>query len=193
MSTCDRSVKPLLTAELDELAGEADTELGRRIRDCPHWSAAARKILAANVVLNASLSERQALQSAALLARARSRDPAPGASRPGGWREGWLWLANRPAFGWVGAAIGLVAVATILLVFTLPQEQQPSPELAAEQAAGERTSQPLVVDAPGYDVAVIPTENPDVTIIWFAEERDDADVVEAIRDGPIAVGPANGL
>lgn len=189
MSACHRPVEALLTAELDELAGEADTELGRHVRDCPHCSAAARKILAANEALNASLSQRRVLHSASLLARARSREHAPRASRPR-WRA--RWLAYGP-LGWVGAGIGLVAVATVLLVLTLPREPLPSPELAAEQTAAGRASQPLMVDAPGYDVAVIPTENPDVTIIWFAKERDDEDVVDAIRDGPIAVDPANGL
>ncbi|MDE0661703.1 MAG: hypothetical protein OXI79_18870 [Gammaproteobacteria bacterium] len=186
MTACDRPVEPLLTAALDELAGTADTELSRHVRDCPHCAAAARKILAANDALDASLREGFVLHRASLLARAPSKEPTPGASRRR-WRA--PWPANRPALGWVAAAVGLVAVATVIVVVTPRQEPLPSPRLAAEPPATEQASQPLTVDAPGYDVAVIPTENPDVTIIWFAKETDDADVV----DGPIAVDPTSGL
>ena len=190
MTTCERPVAPLLTAELDELAGKADTELAGHVRECPHCAATARKILAANDALNASLSHARAVHSASLLLAARSGAQAMGADRPR-WRP--EWLANGPTLGWVAAAVGLVAVATVLLVVSALQEPVPSPESAAEQRAVEHASQPLIVDAPGYDVAIIPTENPDVTIVWFSKESDDADAVDAIRDGPIAVDPANGL
>ena len=190
MTHCDRPVRPLLTAELDELAGQADTELSRHVRDCPHCAAAARKILAANDVLNASLAQRPVLRSASLRAQARAKAQVHGANRPP-WRAGWL--LNRPAIGWVAAAVGLVAVATTILVVSALKEPMPSRKLAVEHPATGQAAQPPTVDAPGYHVAVIPTESPDVTIIWFTKENDAADGADAIRDGPIAVDPVNGL
>lgn len=180
MSAREGPVEALLTAELDELAGEADTELGRLVRDCPHCAAAARKILAANEALNASLTSSRATNASALMARARSSER----SRASGWRmrwpvipAGWLWTA---------ATVGTLAVWAIMVVFawrtTSPADPESRPEVAAEPAE-------LSVDAPGYSVAVIPTSNPDITIIWLTKESDDGQHADAIRDGPITVGP----
>ena len=190
MSNCKRPLEPMLTAELAELEGIAVTDLGRHVRVCPHCSAAARKILAANAVLDASLAEGRAIYSGSLLARARSTEQAPGMGR---FRWSGGWLAIGPTLGWAAGAIGVLAFATVLLVVAPRHEPLPDAESPPGLTAAELTTQPPLIHAPGYDVAVIPTENPDVTIIWFSKENDDADATDAIRDGPIAVGPANGL
>lgn len=191
MNACDRPVEPLLTAELDELAGQADTELGRHVRDCPHCSATARKIMAANVALNASLAEARVLHSDSLIARARLREKTAVAGRS--------WWGTRvppaqPAWRWAlpAAAVGTLAIAAILLWVVGSEEARPgSDEVASTGFA--RTVEPVHVDAPGYAIAVIPTANPDLTIIWFSKEGDDDHQVDDIRDGPIAVGSPNGL
>ncbi|MDE0037487.1 MAG: hypothetical protein OXU77_07990 [Gammaproteobacteria bacterium] len=192
MSACKRPVDPLLTAELDELAGEADTELGRHVRDCPRCSATARKILAANVSLNASLAERRVLPGESLIARARSMQISPAAGRA--WWRAQMPVAQ-PAWRWVpaAAAVGTLAIAAILLAVIGSEESLPGPEWDPNQTTPDYAGQPLLVDAPGYNVAVIPTANPDITIIWFSKESDDVQNVDPVRDGPIAIGSGNGL
>lgn len=192
MSTCDHPVEPLLTAELDELAGDADTELGRLVRDCPHCSAAARKILAANVALNASLAEGRIRHADSLIARARFKEETVGADR-------FWWRARAPvaapAWRWIpaAAAVGTLSIAAILLALVDSEEPLPGPEWNPDATAPEYAAQPLLVDAPGYNVAVIPTANPDITIFWFSKENDDAQEVDPVLDGPIAIGTPNGL
>lgn len=188
MSASGRPVEALLTAELDELAGEADTELGRLVRDRPHYAAAARKILAANVALSASLAEGGVLRSDSLITRARSKEETA--------VEGRSWWRARvpaapPAWRWipVAAAVGTLAVAAVLLAVVGSDEPLPSPEWDPETTSAEYAAQPLLVDAPGYNVAVIPTANPDITIFWFSKENDDAQEVDPVRDGPIAIDP----
>lgn len=191
MSTRDRPVEALLTAELDELAGEADTELGRLVRECPHCSAAARKILAANVVLNAALDEGRLPHADSLITRARSRQKTTAAVRTW-WRA--RVPAAPPAWRWVpvAAAVGTLSIAAILLALVDSEEPLPGPEWNPTTTP-EYAAQPLLVDAPGYNVAVIPTANPDITIFWFSKENDDAQEVDPVRDGPIAIGAPNGL
>lgn len=185
MSAREDPLKALLTAELDELAGEADTELGRLVRDCPHCSAAARKILAANEALNATLAASRVVDAPALVARARSSQR----SKASGWRMRWPAIPS--AWPWAAATVGALAVWTILVVFAWRTESPTDPETRPEVPA-EHAESPLV-DAPGYSVAVIPTTNPDITIIWLTKESDDGEQVDAILDGPIAVDPPNGL
>lgn len=191
MSTSDRPAAALLTAELNELTGEADTELGRLVRDCPHCSAAARKILAANVVLNAALDEGRVLHADSLITRARSRQETTAAVRSR-WRA--RVPAAPPAWRWIpaAAAVGTLSIAAILLALVDSGEPLPGPEWDPDAAMSEYATQPLLVDAPGYNVAVIPTANPDITIFWFSKENDDAQEVDPVRDGPIAIDP-NGL
>ena len=192
MSACDRPAGPLLTAELDELAGEADTELGRHVRDCPHCSAAARKILAANGTLNASLAEEGVLHAESLITRARSKEKTAVSGRA------W-WQVRAPAvpsaWRWIpaAAAVGTLAVAAILLAVVGSEKSLPGPEWHADTTSPGYAAQPLLVDAPGYNVAVIPTANPDITIFWFSKENDDAQEVDPGRDGPIAIGAPSGL
>ncbi len=184
MSGCERPVAPLLTAELADLEGVAETDLGRHVRDCPHCSAAARRILAANRVLNASLAEEREVHGGLLITRARSLERA--------WRfDHARWRARWPALGLAAAAIGLVSISVVMLavVARAPSGNEP----ISSQSAVDVTPQTLEVDAPGYRVAVIPTANPDLTIILFSREDDDGQQPGDVRNGPIAVGPANGL
>jgi len=192
MSSCDRPVAALLTAELDELAGQADTELGRHVHDCPHCSAAARKILAANVVLNDSLVPERTTDVRDLVLRVRS-GKAVSVAVPA-WRQ-LRWPGLQPGWRWapIAAGIGIFAIAAILLAVVGIEEPLSGPEWAPNPITPEYASQPLLVDAPGYNVAVIPTANPDITIFWFSKENDDAQEVDPIRDGPIAIGSGNGL
>lgn len=179
-----------MTAELDELAGEADTELGRHVRDCPHYSAAARKILAANVMLNDSLVVQRTTDAGDLVARARSGERVSVAVPA--WRQ-LRWPGRQSDWRWAAAGIGALAIAAILLAVVGREEPLSGPHWAPGQITPEYASQTLLVDAPGYNVAVIPTANPDITIFWFSKENDDAQRVDPVHDGPIAIGRGNGL
>ena len=192
MSTCERPLEPMLTAELAELEGTADTDLGRHVRDCPRCSAAARKILAANAVLNDSLVAQRTPDTRDLVDKARSGEAAT-APIPA-WRQ-LRWPGTQPGWRWVpiAAGIGTLAIAAILLAVVGSEEPLPGPEWKADPITSEYGTQPLLVDAPGYNVAVIPTANPDITIFWFSKEDDDVQEVDPVRDGPIAIGPGNGL
>lgn len=191
MSSCDHPGAPPLTAAPDELAGQADTELSRHIRDCPQCSAAARKILAANAALGTVLAERSPTDALRLIAQARSA-----ANTPEGKKDArWSWsLAMEAGWRWVPiAGGGILAAAVLLLAVVGSEEPLPGPEWDPHEVASEYAAQPLLVDAPGYNVAIIPTANPDITIFWFSKEYDDAQYVDAVRDRPIAIGPGNGL
>ena len=192
MSACDRAAGALLTAELDELAGAADSALGRHLRDCPHCSATARKILAANEALHAALAEGRVPEGESLIARARAGEKTTAAGRT---RWGARVPGAQPAWRWVPgvAAVGALAIAAILLAVVDSEEPLSGPEWDPHPVTPEYAAQPLLVDAPGYNVAVIPTANPDITIFWFSKENDDVREVDPVRDGPIAIGPGNGL
>ena len=192
MSSCDRPQDALLSAEPDELAGRAETELSRHVRVCPHCSAKARTILAAIGALHRDLDAGRAVDAVgkeALIARARAQPET--STRRFAWRHTrWSALDEWPSLR-AAAALGAIAVAAITVLFAVGgrEETLPGPE-----SVPERTPKaPLLVDAPGYNVAVIPTTNPDITIFWFSKENDDAQQADAVRDGPIAIGPGNGL
>ena len=191
MTSCDRPLDGLLSAELDELAGRAETELSRHVRVCPHCSARARKILAASGALHRGLDAGRAVDAVdkeALIARARSET----STRRFTWRD-TRWSA--PFGDWAGlraaAALGAMAVVAITVLFAVGGREETLPD--AESLPEPIHNKPLLVDAPGYNVAVIPTTNPDITIFWFSKENDDAQQADAVRDGPIAIGPGNGL
>ena len=189
MSECSRPVDALLVADLAELTGDADTDLGRHVRACPRCSARAREIVAANGRLDRTFGAEAVIDASALIARARS-DPAspmgPFDLRNARWIPHWShWVPVRAA----GAAGALVVLTVALLVTIVARREPPSSVVPVP----EGPVVPLVVDAPGYDVAVIPTANPDLTIIWFSKEKDDAKPMDAARDGPAGVGPGNGL
>ena len=186
MSECDRPLATLLTAEVDELAGRSETEVSRHVRDCPRCGSAARSILAANDALDDALGGGKAINVETLIARAHANtEPARPRSRRPRWsvpRIGWLPLG-------AAAALGVLAATVIALLVPTNTTEQPLP--GVEWFA--QPEEPVVVDAPGYNVAVIATTNPDITIFWFIKETDDAPPTDSPYDGPIAIGPGNGL
>ena len=91
---------------------------------------------------------------------------AAGRERSGRTLRPWRWPAMVPA--WAAAGVGVAAVGAALL-FGI--SRQPAVELAYDwQPPPPAPSQP-VVTAPNHNVAVIHTDNPDITIFWFWSDR----------------------
>lgn len=176
MNRCARLAE-LLTAEPDELAARADTDLARHIGECPHCAAAARAMLAANEGLREVLEVPGRVDVDAVLGKARADAKR---SPPG--RRAWFTV---PAPARVVAATSLVAA--IAVAVALKMHHQADKSLPNEQWTPVAEEQPLLVDAPGYNVAVIPTTDPNITIFWFFKENDDDQDMD-MRGGLPAAG-----
>ncbi|MYD98041.1 MAG: hypothetical protein F4X98_11755 [Gammaproteobacteria bacterium] len=176
MSRCARLAE-LLTAEPDELAARTGSDLARHIRECPHCTTAARAMLAANDGFREVLEFPGRVDVDAVLRKAHT---ATTRSRPG--RRAWFTV---PAPARVVAATSLVAAFAVAVA--LKMHNQADKPLPNKQWTPLAEEQPVLVDAPGYNVAVIPTTNPDITIFWFFKENDDEQDVD-LRGGPPAVG-----
>ena len=179
MNRCARLAE-LLIAEPDELAARGDTDLARHIRECPHCAAAARAMLAANHGLREVLGVTGRVDVDAVLRKAHT---ATTRSPPG--RRAWFTV---PAPARVVAATSLAAA--IAVAVALKMHHQPDKPVPSEQWTPVAGEQPVLVDAPGYNVAVIPTTNSDITIFWFFKENDDDQDMD-MRGGPPAAGTDN--
>lgn len=179
MNRCAR-LPELLTAEPDELAARTDSDLARHVRECPHCATAARAMLAANDGLREVLGVPGQVDADAVLRKAR----ADAMRSPPGWRA-WFTI---PAPARVAAATSLVAAIAVAVVFKV--HHQADKPLPSRQLTPVAEEQPVLVDAPGYNVAVIPTTNPDITIFWFFKENDDDQDMD-MRGSPPAAATDN--
>lgn len=151
MSECTRSLEPLLEADLGVLAGEGDSELAKHIRGCGRCGGAAQAIREATGRLDEALSTAPAaLDLDAVLRRVE----VAAAGRPGPGVRGRF-----PAARWVA----LAAAATAALIIVGERE----PASIRRPTTPPRPTFPLVEPAADRSVAVIPTGNPDITIVWF--------------------------
>ena len=179
MTGCTRPLADLLVAEPDELAALAETDLAKHIRSCPHCAAAARRILAANDALREVLDVPNPVDANAVLRMASIET----VGRPLGR---WTWFAT-PAPIRVVAATSMVVVIAVAIALKMHHQDNPLPSEPWTPFAEE---QPVLVDAPGHNVAVIPTTDPDITIFWFYKENDDDQDMD-MRGGPPAAGTGN--
>lgn len=152
MTECARPLEALLDAELEELSGVAETDLGVHVRACARCAATARAILEGNDALDGVLGSVPPIDARALLARAqvevlpRVEKRAPRFGRR--WRQ--------------GAALAAAASIAALFVLSERDRSMPGVELAP------RPEVYSLVEAPAdLSVAVIQTDNPDITILWF--------------------------
>jgi predicted anti-sigma-YlaC factor YlaD len=152
----------LLVADLDELEGRTDTPLARHLRVCPSCRAAARRIVEDTAILAARLAvDAERPDADALLAAARAADPRAAVGlASAGWRLGPRELS------W----LGLAAAAGLAAVLLRPPPTPPDRSAASDVSAA---ALPLVEAAPDRDVAVLPTRDPDITVVWFFPPRSD--------------------
>jgi len=129
-----------------------DSLMGLHIAECAECGRAAARILQANARLHEALGHAPEVDIDAILARAglRSVATAEGHRRDGNRRY---------------RRVGLLAAvaASVAALFLLQQSDPPF----------QGVSPPVVATASGLDVRsdsdlmILPTENPDITVLWF--------------------------
>ena len=156
MTDCTTTRDWILEVDPEELeqgsaGGQAD-----HLAECPECRALADEILEAEAVLRDGLEQVEpALDVAAALERARA------AHRAGRVRRRWQ----------VAVPLAAAALGGLLLMgwpSPVPVSGFEPATLRAARALGLSGPRP-VVKAESQRVAVLPTENPNITIIWFME------------------------
>lgn len=156
---CRRPVADLLRADVDELHGNGSSELAGHIRDCERCGALARSILSGYEGLDDTLDPAVDVRERSIVALGRAR-----AARGVRHRSRWalpippVWTAATAAAASIAAALALVLPAPL----DPPLEQVWQPPVTSASAP--------VVSAPQHNVAVIPTDDPDITVFWFYKE-----------------------
>lgn len=156
MTACTSWAKRLVVASPEELSGTAQTDLSRHVRDCPRCTAEARRILAASDALRVAMSGPE-VDAAGLIERARHA----GVDETATGRKRW---ATVPKLAWSAMAAASVAAAALIVVPLLRTPVlEPLPPPVGSQ---------LLVDAADYNLVVMPTRNPDITVLWFYRETE---------------------
>lgn len=159
MTECNALQDKLLTASPAELRGAGDTPLARHLAGCASCRERAQRIVALTEVLARRLDAPAGVPDVeAILARAR-RDSDAGARAPRA--RGTGRRSTRRHLPWLGLAAAAVLAAVLLRPVPRPTAPSTGP------APGLEADLPLVESAPGNDVAVLPTADPDITILWF--------------------------
>lgn len=160
MKTCPRTAE-LLSADIAELRDGANAGLARHIETCADCRAAVARVLAATDALAGVMSHAPPFDAKALLAQGGMAEPLRDAWRQFalGWRRWVAW----PSAG----AVATGAAAVALYFATLAPDPVPMGE---PWSPTEPPPRPLLAAAPDHDVVVIPTEDPDITIVWLVEE-----------------------
>ena len=155
---CRRPVADLLRADVDELKGSGSSELAGHIRGCEHCGTVARSILSGYEALDDTLEAAVRVQEPSIVAlgRARAADARP--------RTRWR-LPTPPA--WAAAT---AAAASIAAVMALLLPAPPKPQLEQVWQPPAITASAPVVSAPHHNIAVIQTDDPDITVFWFYQE-----------------------
>ncbi|MDE0690941.1 MAG: hypothetical protein OXI55_01715 [Gammaproteobacteria bacterium] len=158
--TCPRTAE-LLSTDIAELR-DSGGDLARHIETCAECSEAVARILAATDALGGVMSHAPSLDAKAVVAREGEASAS---------RSAWHWIA--PAWrkwgAWPAAGAAAAAVAAVTLYFAT---RTPEPVLVGEPwSPTDPPPRPLLAAAPGHDVVVIPTEDPDITIVWLVEEK----------------------
>ncbi len=152
MKDCNSMRHQMLTASPEVLGGVGDHPLARHIAHCDACAVVARELLLEAASLDSALgAPLPELDVDALLTRAGRR-----ARRIPGRRRTWT-------------AVALAACAAALLLLVRQEGRTPGAPgpVAPTPMAVASTAPPTVESAPGHDVAVIPTDNPNITVVWY--------------------------
>ena len=155
---CRRPVADLLRADVDELKGRGSSELAGHILDCERCGALARSILSGYTALDHEIDAAVQLNAPRIVALGRARTDAD--RHRSGWR-----LPMPPTWAAATATAASIAAA---LALVLPEARGPRLE-PAWQPPATAVSAPVVI-APHHNVAVIQTDDPDITVFWFYKE-----------------------
>ncbi len=148
MKSCPDRLEALLEAEPAELRGIGENEVARHVRDCTGCAQEAERILQRTAELDHALSAHAGVLDADALIDAAL---AGVGTKPRQHR--WSWVT------------GMAAAAALVGLLLVPRggptiEQATSLDLPMAML-------PTVEAAPGQNVAVIQTGNPDITVLWF--------------------------
>ncbi|HSW30534.1 MAG TPA: hypothetical protein VLH75_13695 [Longimicrobiales bacterium] len=159
MNTCPDIRDLLLEATPAELRGEGEGALPAHLRSCEACRRDAALLLRADDALEATLGEGGTPDVEAILELAAR--PSVGEALPRRARaRTWATVVGR--WRWVGLAAA-AAVAGVLLV---AREGGPPP-----LAPVARSEVPPTVEAASTGgVAILETDNPDITVLWFFEQ-----------------------
>lgn len=151
MIDCERSRALMLEAEPQELAGEGTGALARHLATCPRCGEIAAAILRDTRGLGAALEAAAGAPDVEGILE-RAADTAGDAPR----------LPRSRTGRWVAWSTLAAAAATAAVLLGRPDAPLPPPATRVADAAPPA----LQVDTE-QNVAVIPTGNPDITVLWF--------------------------
>ncbi|MCY4015170.1 MAG: hypothetical protein OXG82_20960 [Gammaproteobacteria bacterium] len=157
-AVCRRPVAELLRADVDVLKGNGSSELAGHIRDCERCGALARSILAGYEALNGTLEPAVDLNVRRIVSFGRAR-------ADGRVRHRSRWRLPMPPT-WAAATATAASIAAALAL-VLPER---GPRLKPVWQPPATVSSAPVVSAPHHNVAVIQTDDPDITVFWFYKE-----------------------
>ncbi len=167
MTRCKSFVDSMLYASMSELRGAGDSALARHVATCPHCASMARRILEDTRSLGRILEgPAPELDLNALLSRAE-REAATEEPRSRGLPPSRRARRFRRRSGWVGVAAAAGISALLLVTYEKDRAPRVPPDGATGTVAARAEAPPIVEAAPGHDVAIIPTDNPDVTVVWY--------------------------
>lgn len=169
--SCTEIRERLLEAELDELAGESDTPVGRHVRSCPACGAVARTLLAETRALGAALDSlapsRDGVAPAGHVAGSRSSlaaGPVPSVVRERGGSPVPRSRGRVRRWAPLAAAAGLAGLIAIGWGEDRPLGDPSTPLDRVEAPVGER----FAIEVPDDGrLAVFDTADPSIKVVWF--------------------------
>ncbi|MDH3457315.1 MAG: hypothetical protein OER90_10785 [Gemmatimonadota bacterium] len=145
---CAEAVQHLMEADPGELRGEQDSPLSAHVRSCAQCRAVADRIL----------EQEQTLRE--MMASVRPRVPADEALQRAWWHAR-LRSRRRLLLG-LAPALAAAGLAGILIV----GNGGLTPAEPGQAIAIDWERPPLVETAPGQQIAVFETDNPNIVVVW---------------------------
>jgi hypothetical protein len=180
---CEDARDLLLEAEVEELLGEGPSELATHVRQCAACAELGQRILDAQTALSEALAEMAggvAIDADPAWARTGGVGPPAGAGMteeapdvgPGVVElpSGAESAVRKRRLAWRVALPLAAAAAAVLALFQLPGPTGTGipfvPPESAQRETGGRGGRVAAAN-PETSVAVLPTDNPDITVVWF--------------------------
>ena len=157
---CEIARDRLLEADPAELTHEVAGDLAEHLEGCSACHALAERVLESERALAGAIA---AMEPGLDVETALARVPS---GRGWGWREVQGW--RRAGFALPLAAAALAAFVMLRVPDQPRQIPSFNPSASAVAAAlGWDRPAPVVTSTSHTNVAILPTENPDITIVWF--------------------------
>lgn len=155
--TCAEAIEALLEADPRTLEGHGDEPLARHLRECLSCAERARAILQGEAALVQALgAQLRALDLERILEQAEATGPRNHTPLPTRWRS---WSVSRHG----RTLLPLAAAAGMAALFLTREPSLPGPVYSPPLATPG-----LDVEVPeGRSVAVLETNNPEITVLWL--------------------------